>query len=67
MGVYMVLIFELNTGTICSCHLTPVVGKLFFIATQITFSIAIESPPHLQPLEQNESGNMQLPYNSPGG
>ena len=41
----------------------------FFIAAQITFSIAIEGPLHLKPLEQNETdtGNMQLPYNSPGG
>ena len=69
----MVLIFELNTigistchltryvqrhtvlslNTDCSCHLTPVVGKLF-IAAQITFSIALEGPLHLKPLEQNE-------------
>jgi len=42
--------------------------QTFFIAAQITFSIAIEGPLHLQPLEQNESGtgNMQLPDNSPG-
>ena len=41
----------------------------FFIAAHITFSIAIEGPLQLKPLEQNESdaGNMQLPYNSPGG
>jgi len=41
----------------------------FFIAAQITFSIDIEGPLHLKPLEQNKSdtGNMQLPYNSPGG
>jgi len=45
----------------------------FFIAAQITFSIAIEGPLHLKPLEQNgwqnesDAGNMQLPYNSPGG
>ena len=44
------------------------VGKTFFIAAQITFSIAIEGPLYLQPLEQNESGtgNMQLPYYSQG-
>jgi len=66
----MVLIFELNTtipvfvpvilhgtadviptelNTICSCHLTPVVGQRFL------------SRP------RSSSGNMQLPYNSPGG
>jgi len=41
----------------------------FFITAQITFPIAIEGPPHFKPLEQKESdtGNMQLPYNSPGG
>ena len=59
----------LSLNTICSCHLTPVVGKLFFIPAQITFSIAIEGPLHLKRPEQNESdtGNMQLPYNIPGG
>jgi len=43
--------------------------EYFFIAPQITFSIAIEGPQHFKPLEQNESdtGNVQLPYNSPGG
>ena len=46
----------------------------FFISTQITFSIPVEGPLHLKPLEQNvcmcscsDTGNMQLPYNSPGG
>ena len=52
----------------------------FFIAVQITFSIAIKGPLYLKPLEQNfkcvgfvcmcscsDTGNMQLPYNSPGG
>jgi len=60
-------------NTICNCHLTPVVGKLF-IAAQITSSIAIEGPLYLKPPEQNvcmcscsDTGNMQLPYNSPGG
>jgi len=43
----------LSLNPICSCHLTSVVGKLF-IAAQITFSIAIEPPLHLKPLEQNE-------------
>jgi len=54
--------------------------QAFFVAAQITFSIAIEGPLHLKPLEQNfkcvgfvcmcsfsDTGNMQLPYNSPGG
>jgi len=81
----MVLIFELNTigictchltryvqrytvlrlNTICSCHLKLVVGKLF-IAAQIAFSIAIEGPLRLKPLEQNESlsnNNISRLYN----
>ena len=48
--------------------------QTFFIAAQITFSIAIEDPLYLKPLEQNvcmcscsDRGNMQLPYNSPSG
>jgi len=48
--------------------------QTFFIAAQITSLIAIEDPLHLKPLEQNvcmcscsDTGNMQMPYNSPGG
>jgi len=54
--------------------------QTFFVAARITFSIAIEGPLHLKPLEQNfkcvsfvcmhscsDTGNMHLPYNSPGG
>ena len=48
--------------------------QTFFIAAQITFSIAIEDPLYLKPLEQNvrmcdcsDTGNMQLLYNNLGG
>jgi len=67
------MLYVLSLNTICSCHLTPVVGKLFY-HSPITFSIAVEGPLHLKPLEQNlrmcscsGTGNMQLLYNSPGG
>ena len=45
----------LNLNTICSCHLTPVVSKLFYRSPDhlFTFSIAMEGPLHLKPLEQN--------------
>jgi len=44
-------------------------ATFFYHDAQITFSIAIEDPLHLKPLEQNESDtcNTQLPYNRPGG
>jgi len=47
--------------------------QTFFISVQTAFSIAIEGPLHLKPLEQNvcmcscsDTGNTQLPYNNPG-